>query len=45
MKMAVIYETQQFCEVLEETPQRVLVRIFDDDHVVALEPGDVWILT
>ena len=45
MKMAVIYETQQFCEVLEATQDRILVRIFDDDHVVALEPGDVWILT
>jgi hypothetical protein len=45
MKMAVIYETQQFCEVLESTQDRILVRIFDDDHVVALEPGDVWILT
>ena len=45
MKMAVIFETQQFCEVLEETPQRVLVRIFDDDHVVALDPCEVWILT
>jgi hypothetical protein len=45
MKMAVIYETQQFCEVLDETQDRILVRIFDDDHVVALEPGEVWILT
>lgn len=45
MKMAVIYDTEQLCEVLEETPHRVLVRIFDDNHVVALEPGDVWILT
>lgn len=45
MKMAVIYDTEQLCEVLEETQDRVLVRIFDDDHVVALEPGDVWIMT
>jgi hypothetical protein len=45
MKMAVIFETQQFCEVLEETPQRVVVRVFDDNHVLTLDPCEVWVLT
>ena len=45
MRMAIIFETEQFCEVLEETPERVLVRIFDDGHVVALEHGEIWVLS
>ena len=45
MKMAVIFETEQFCEVLEETPQRVVVRVFDDNRVLTLDPWEVWILT
>ena len=45
MRMAIIFETEQFCEILEETPNRVLVRIFDDGNVVALEHGDIWVLS